>query len=107
MSRAAQPRGRALPRVRVVASAKKVVETETTETLTKSGFGLGLDADFDAHNVRLGAVYPYVALSAAFMALWVFGPFPGSAYTGIASHDAWLTSLYFVMSDVGPKMESK
>lgn len=94
VSRAAQPRGRALPRVRVVASAKKVVETETTETLTKSGFGLGLDADFDAHNVRLGAVYPYVALSAAFMALWVFGPFPGSAYTGIASHDAWLTGVY-------------
>jgi hypothetical protein len=94
VSRAAQPRGRALPRVRVVASAKKVVETETTETLTKSGFGLGLDADFDAHNVRLGAVYPYVALSAAFMTLWVFGPFPGSAYTGIASHDAWLTGVY-------------
>jgi len=94
VSRAAQPRGRALPRVRVVASAKKVVETETTETSAKSGFGLGLDADFDAHNVRLGAVYPYVALSAAFMSLWVFGPFPGSAYTGIASHDAWLTGVY-------------
>ena len=97
VSRAAQPRGRALPRVRVVASANEV-ETETTETSsTSSGLGVlgsrGVDADFDA-DARLGVVYPYVAASAAFMALWVFGPFPGSAYTGIASHDAWLTSLY-------------
>ena len=95
-SRAAHPRG--CPPFRylvcVVASAKKVETVETTEATTKSGLALGLDADFDADNVRLGAVYPYVALSAAFMALWVFGPFPGSAYTGIASHDAWLTGVY-------------
>ena len=31
---------------------------------------------------RVGAIFPYVAASGAFMALWVFGPFPGSAYTG-------------------------
>ena len=95
VSRVAHPRGRSHPRVRVVASAK-TVETGETKTSTNSGLGLGLglDADFDADDVRLGAVYPYVALSAAFMALWVFGPFPGSAYTGISSHDAWLTGLY-------------
>ena len=97
VSRAAQPRVRAPPRVRVVASANEV-ETETTETSSSSsGLGVlgsrGVDADFDA-DARLGVVYPYVAASAAFMALWVFGPFPGSAYTGIASHDVWLTSLY-------------
>ena len=43
---------------------------------------------------RVGAIFPYVAASGAFMALWVFGPFPGSAYTGIADHDRWLTGLY-------------
>ena len=42
----------------------------------------------------MGAIFPYVAASGAFMALWVFGPFPGSAYTGIADHDRWLTGLY-------------
>ena len=40
------------------------------------------------------AVFPAVVASAAFMALWVFGPFPGSAYAGASAHDRWLASAY-------------
>ena len=31
------------------------------------------------------------------MAAWVFGPFPGSLYTGIPSHDEFIAQLYDVL----------
>ena len=43
---------------------------------------------------RLSLLHPYVAGGAAFMTAWVLGPFPGSLYTGIPSHDALVASLY-------------
>jgi len=45
----------------------------------------------------VNALFPYVAGSAAFMGAWVFGPFPGSLYTGIPSHDEFIAQVYDVL----------
>ena len=51
----------------------------------------------DTVEERVSVLFPYVAGSAAFMAAWVFGPFPGSLYTGIPSHDEFIGQVYDVL----------
>ena len=59
-------------------------KTEVSASVSTDEFG-----SFET-DTRLGAVFPIISASAVFMAAWVFGPFPGSAYTGIQSHKSWL-----------------
>lgn len=93
---------RALPRVRLVSARRASTSSRARRadicvparaTRVRDEAAVSTDDAF-AVDDRVGAIFPYVAASGAFMALWVFGPFPGSAYTGIADHDRWLTGLY-------------
>ena len=99
VSQHAPKQGRVASRVclaRRVASRKVFVirsdaaneKTEVSASVSTDEFG-----SFET-DTRLGAVFPIISASAVFMAAWVFGPFPGSAYTGIQSHDLWLTGIY-------------
>ena len=93
---------RALPRVRLASARRALTSSRARRadicvparaTRVRDEAAVSTDDAF-AVDDRVGAIFPYVAASGAFMALWVFGPFPGSAYTGIADHDRWLTGLY-------------
>ena len=93
---------RALPRVRLASARRALTSSRARRadicvparaTRVRDEAAVSTDDAF-AVDDRVGAIFPYVAASGTFMALWVFGPFPGSAYTGIADHDRWLTGLY-------------
>ena len=50
---------------------------------------------------RVAFLWPAVAASSIFMCVWVFGPFPGSMFTGVPEHDEFIRSVYeFLHFDV-------
>jgi hypothetical protein len=43
---------------------------------------------------REEVLWPFVAVSGAFMVAWVLGPFTGSALTGTPEHDAFVQQIF-------------
>ena len=66
---------RRMRRARGFALRRNATETTKDVVATRGGS--------DTVEERVSVLFPYVAGSAAFMAAWVFGPFPGSLYTWI------------------------
>jgi hypothetical protein len=86
---------RRLGPTRGLALRRRTSPRTSTETTDASATGGG--SDTRTLEGRVNALFPYVAGSAAFMAAWVFGPFPGSLYTGIPSHDEFIAQVYDVL----------
>ena len=80
---------RRVRRARGFALSRNATETTKDVVATRGGS--------DTVEERVSVLFPYVAGSAAFMAAWVFGPFPGSLYTGIPSHDEFIGQVYDVL----------
>lgn len=96
VSRNAPRRGRGVTsHVRVARRvvSKVIITSALDEKNELLSVSTSLDDTFE-NDPNLGVLFPVISASAVFMALWVFGPFPGSAYTGIAGHDLWLTGIY-------------
>ena len=77
----------------VTTSAVAGDDDASTLRLTSAETSPPPDEDEDEDG-RVALLHPFVLASAAFMVLWVFGPFPGSWLTGVPEHDAFIGTVY-------------